>query len=76
MSRDRYIKQFGRQLRGWRERRGMSQEQLAHDAEPHPAAISLIERGQRAVKLDTLRRLCVALHVQPSELLPPVTFAK
>jgi transcriptional regulator with XRE-family HTH domain len=76
VSRDRYIKQFGRQLRGWRERRGMSQEELAHEADLHPVAISLIERGQRAVKLDTLRRLCLALRVQPGELLPLVTFPK
>jgi transcriptional regulator with XRE-family HTH domain len=76
VSRDRYIKQFGRQLRGWRERRGMSQEQLARDAELHPVAISLIERGQRAATIDTLRRLCIALRVQPGELLPPVTLSK
>jgi transcriptional regulator with XRE-family HTH domain len=65
-----------RHRRGWRERRGISQEQLSHDAELHPVAISLIERGQQAVKIDTLRRLCIALRVQPGELLPPVPFSK
>ena len=76
MSRDGYIRQFGKELRLCRERRGMSQEQLAKEAELHPVAISLIERGQRAVRLDTLRRLCIALRVQPSDLIPAVTFKK
>jgi len=39
----------------------MSQEELAREAELHPVAVSLIERGKRAVRLDTLRRLCIAL---------------
>jgi transcriptional regulator with XRE-family HTH domain len=76
VSRDRYIRQFGQHLRALRERRGMSQEQLAKEAAMHAVAISLIERGQRAVKLDTLRKLCIALRVQPAELLPAVTFPK
>jgi DNA-binding Xre family transcriptional regulator len=42
----------------------------------NPVAISLIERGQRAVRLDTLRRLCIALRVQPADLVPTVTFKK
>jgi transcriptional regulator with XRE-family HTH domain len=76
VSRDGYIKQFGKELRECRERRGMSQEQLAKEAGLHPVAISLIERGQRAVRLDTLRRLCIALRVQPADLMPMVTFKK
>ena len=50
----------------------MSQEELAREAELHPVAVSLIERGKRAVRLDTLRRLCIALRVQPADLLPPI----
>jgi transcriptional regulator with XRE-family HTH domain len=76
VSRDRYLKQFGQQLRQARTRRGLSQENLAKAAQLHPVAVSLIERGHRAVRLDTLRRLCLALRVQPGDLVPPVQFPK
>jgi transcriptional regulator with XRE-family HTH domain len=53
-----------------REGRGMTQEALAKASSLHPAAISLIEGGHRAVRLENLRRLAIALDVEPAELIP------
>lgn len=48
----------------------MSQEALADAAKLHRTHISLIERGQRSVRLETIERLARALGVQPAELMP------
>jgi DNA-binding XRE family transcriptional regulator len=67
-----FARQFGVRVRGLRERRGLSQEDLADAAHLHRTHISLIERGQRSVRLETIERLAVALRVQPGELMPEV----
>ncbi|MFW6039301.1 MAG: helix-turn-helix domain-containing protein [bacterium] len=61
---------FGERVRELREKRSLSQEQLANAAGLHRTHISLIERGQRSVRLETIERLALALHVQPAELIP------
>jgi len=48
----------------------MTQEALADAAGLHRTQISLIERGQRCVRLDTIEKLAVALQVQPSDMIP------
>jgi len=63
---------FGARVRELREDRGLSQEALADAAELHRTHISLIERGQRSVRLETIERLAIAFGVQPSELLPDI----
>jgi transcriptional regulator with XRE-family HTH domain len=67
---DQFIQRFGKRAREMREVRGMTQEALAKAASLHPVAISLIEGGHRAVRLETLRRLAIALDVEPAELIP------
>jgi transcriptional regulator with XRE-family HTH domain len=66
------VRDFGMRVRQIREDRGMSQEELADAAELHRTHISLIERGQRSVRIDTVGRLAIALRVQPAELMPAV----
>jgi transcriptional regulator with XRE-family HTH domain len=68
-----FAKQFGLRIRNLREARGLSQESLADAANLHRTHISLIERARRSVRLETLERLAIALDVQPSELLPPIS---
>jgi transcriptional regulator with XRE-family HTH domain len=66
---------FGRRLRSLRIARGLSQEDLAHAAGLHRTHISLIERDQRSVRLETIERLAKALRIDPSDLFsttPPV----
>ena len=63
---------FGLKVRQIREDRDMSQEELADTAELHRTHISIIERGQRTVRIDTVSRLAYALRVQPGELMPKI----
>lgn len=65
-----FVQRFGQRIRALRLSRGLSQEALADAARLHRTHISLIERGQRAVRLETIAALAVALGVQPSELMP------
>lgn len=63
---------FGKNVRQVRLDRGMSQEDLAHSADLHRTHISLIERGLRSVRVETIERLALALRVQPAKLMPTV----
>ena len=67
-----FTAQFGHLVRALREARGMSQEDLAEAAALHRTHISLIERGQRTVRIDTVASLARALRVQPGELMPKI----
>ena len=60
---------FGRNLFMARRRAGLSQEQVADQAELHRTAISLLETGQRLPRLDTLIKLKGVLGVTADELL-------
>jgi transcriptional regulator with XRE-family HTH domain len=62
--------QFGQNLRRHRERVGLSQERLADLCELDRTEISLLERGKRFPRLDTVVRLARGLELSsPSELL-------
>jgi transcriptional regulator with XRE-family HTH domain len=63
---------FGDRIREERERLDLSQERLASKAGLHRTHISLIERGQRSVRIETIERLALALRVQPGTLMPSV----
>jgi transcriptional regulator with XRE-family HTH domain len=67
-----FAAQFGQLVRAKREERDMSQEDLADAAELHRTHVSLIERGQRTVRIDTVAALARALRVQPGELMPKI----
>ena len=67
-----FVQQFGERVRELRVERSMSQEDLAEAAQLHRTHISLIERGMRSARLETIESLARALHVQPSELLPTI----
>jgi len=57
-------------LRELRLARGLSQQELSERAGVRQAAISELESGvRRRIDLDQLERLCLALGVQPGELL-------
>jgi transcriptional regulator with XRE-family HTH domain len=63
---------FGRNLRAYREARGLSQEALAADVfEKHRTYIGGIERGERNLSLRVVERLAAALDVDPLTLLTP-----
>ena len=64
-----YATAVGRAIRRLREERGLSQEALADLAGVHRTYVGGVERGERNVTVETLRRFADALEVRPSEIL-------
>ena len=60
---------FGKVLKQTREKKGLSQEQLAFDSGLHRTYISLIERGKRSPSLRTLERIVNALDLRLSVMI-------
>jgi transcriptional regulator with XRE-family HTH domain len=63
---------FGKVLKQTREKKGLSQEQLAFDSGLHRTYISLIERGKRSPSLRTLERIVNALDLRLSVMIKNV----
>jgi transcriptional regulator with XRE-family HTH domain len=59
----------GTNVKRLREARGLSQEELAFDAEMHRTYVSGIERGKRNPTVTVVERLAAALGAKASELL-------
>lgn len=59
---------LGEAIREARKKAGLSQEQLALDADVDRAFVSAVERGQRNVTLANLLKLCRTLDERPSAL--------
>ncbi|WP_256888548.1 helix-turn-helix domain-containing protein [Acidomonas methanolica] len=67
---------LARNLRIYRQQRGLSQEELAHRAEIDRTYVSALERCVYGVSIDVLERIAVALSVEAADLLqrtPPKT---
>jgi transcriptional regulator with XRE-family HTH domain len=58
--------QFGDNLREMRERAGLSQERLAQLADLDRTEVSLLERGKRMPRLDTIVALARGLDLRAS----------
>jgi transcriptional regulator with XRE-family HTH domain len=59
---------FGDNLRRFRKRAGMSQEEVSWRAGLHRTEISQIERGMRLPRVDTVAKLAGALEIEPGKL--------
>lgn len=59
----------GRNVKQHREAKGLSQEQLAFDADLHRTYVSGVERGIRNPTVLIVAKLANALGVEPSKLL-------
>lgn len=68
MSDDEILRQFGERVRELRQKRGLSQEELARAAGLHRTYVSDIERGKRNVALMNIARLARALGKSVGEL--------
>ncbi|QQG47966.1 MAG: helix-turn-helix transcriptional regulator [Candidatus Woesebacteria bacterium] len=62
-------KKIGKNIRKIRERKEITQEQLALDAGLNRAYIGYIERGERNPSTDTVVKIAKALKVSPKELI-------
>lgn len=66
-----YMVDYPNRLREWRERRGLSQQQLADMAGCSKVQISTMERGRPSLDIKWMQRLAPLLQVAPGELLNP-----
>jgi two-component system response regulator len=71
MSQENVKTDFAFLIKGWRERRGYSQEQLAERANLHRTYISDIERASRNPSLESINKLAHALQVSLPALFSP-----
>lgn len=60
---------FARNLRKFRNAKGLSQEALAHEAGVHRTYVSALERSKYSVSLDLMDELAEALGVLPEDFL-------
>jgi len=63
------VRLLGKNVRSFREMRGMTQEQLALAAEMKRSYVSDLERGTRNPSVQALGRLAEALDIEPYVLL-------
>ena len=67
---EEHSNRFGQRLRAIRQKKGLSQEELAAKAAIDRTYISSCERGKRNVTIDIIYRLSEALEISPKELVP------
>jgi transcriptional regulator with XRE-family HTH domain len=60
---------LAKNIRDQRNRKGMTQEQLAYACGLHPTEISRLERNVRDPRFTTILRVARALRIRPAELL-------
>jgi len=63
------MQKFGAVVRSLREKRGLTQEELAERAEVSATYIGYIERGDNVPTLIVILQIASALSVRPAELL-------
>lgn len=65
---------FGANLVSYRQRAGISQEELSFRASLHRTEVGLLERGARVPRIDTLAKLAGALDTAPADLLEGIVW--
>lgn len=63
------VQLLGKNVRHYRQLRGMTQEELAHSADMKRSYVSDLERGTRNPSVRALGRLAEALGIDPAALL-------
>jgi transcriptional regulator with XRE-family HTH domain len=66
---NKYLRDFGKNLRRLRNKKSISQEALATDAGIGKNQVGLIERGEVNVTINTIKKLTKHINVHPKELL-------
>lgn len=69
MRMDDTLQQIGKRLCSRRKQLKMTQDRLAELANITPQTISMAERGMKAMRADTIIRVCCALEITPNYLL-------
>lgn len=55
---------FGKNVRDLRKAKGLSQEELAYKAGLHRTYIGMIERAEKNISLENIKKLAIALNVE------------
>lgn len=66
---DEVLKQIGKRLYEQRQRLHMTQDELAEMANITPQTVSTAELGKKAMRADTIIRVCKALNISANYLL-------
>ncbi|MBV8543199.1 MAG: helix-turn-helix transcriptional regulator [Acidobacteria bacterium] len=64
---------FGAALKRWREKRELTQDDLAHAAGIASSYVSQLERAGKSPSLTIILKLCRALNIPPADLLSDFT---
>jgi transcriptional regulator with XRE-family HTH domain len=64
---------FSQRLRQIRQKKGLSQEELADSAGLHRTYVGSVERNERNISIDNMERLAKALEVDITDLLKEQT---
>jgi len=62
-------KKVGQNIRKFREKKGLTQEALAHEADLHRAYIGQIERGEKNIGVKNLERIAKTLGIKTARLI-------
>lgn len=65
-------RRLGENVRRWRLKRGLSQEEFAHRSDLHPTYVSGVENGRRNPTVKVIGRMAETLDVEPQVLLLPL----
>lgn len=68
----KHRKALGVTIQEFRKTAKLTQEQLGEKSELHPNYIGEVERGEKAVTIDSLMKIATALQVHVSELLADI----
>lgn len=60
---DSIMKNVGKQIRVYRLKKGLTQEQLAEMADVHPTYIGQVERGEKNLTVGTLEKILFAFNI-------------
>lgn len=69
----REAEMFGAAVKRWRDKRGLTQEALAHEAGITSSYAGQVERGAKVPSLTVVLKLCRALDCSPGDLLSDFT---
>ncbi len=60
-------KRVGEKIRSYREKKGLTQEALAFEADLHRAYVGQIERGEKNIGIQNLEKIAKALGIKASK---------
>ena len=70
MERNELTKEIGKRIRNERRKQELNQEELAYRAGIHTSYFGCIERGEKCPTIETIIKICKALDISVSSIIP------